>query len=346
MKYPVELIRSFCEQVWERAGLSPDDAKTCVDVLLTADLRGQRTHGTTHMRDYCERLRLGTASPGAELDIRQTSATSFVVDANHAVGMVAGPKIMASCIAQARHSGACFASVHNGCHYGIGAYYPMMASNETMIGVSFANTPALVAPFGGADPLLGTNPVSVAIPAGRHPALVMDIATSVVAKGRISLALKEGQSIPEGWALDPDGAPTTDPARANVGALLPFGAHKGYAMMLIGSLLSFALSGADMDRDLPRFFEEPERLSNVGYFMGCIDISKYCDPQAFLSRVDDMLDLMKSCRPAQGSGGVMIPGEIEANMTQKTLAEGIDLSEATLRDFQELAETFGIPYIF
>lgn len=346
MKYSVEQIRVFCEQVWEKAGLTHEDAKACVDVLLAADLRGQRTHGTTHMRDYCERMRLGTATAGTDMDMCLTSPTSLVVDAKHAVGMVAGPKIMQKCIDQAKKSGACFAAVHNGCHYGLGAYYPMMALKENMIAFSFANTPPLVAPFGGADPILGTNPISVAIPAGRHPDLVLDIATSIVAKGRISLALKEGKSIPEGWALDKDGAPTTDPAAANVGALLPFGAHKGYAMMLIGSLLSFALSGAAMDVDIPRFFEQPEKLTNVGYFMGCIDISKYCDVEDFKSRVDTMFDTLKACRPAVGSNGVMIPGEIEYNMTKKTLGEGIDLSEATLRDFREMAETFGVEYTF
>ena len=346
MKYPVEQIREFCEQVWTKAGLLPEDAKRCVDVLLAADLRGQRTHGTTHMKDYCTRMELGTATNGADIDIRQTSPSTLVVDAKHGVGMVVAAKVMEQCIQQAKVSGACFASIHNGCHYGLGAYYPMMAVEHDMIAVSFANTPPLVAPFGGADPLLGTNPISVAIPAGKYPPLVMDIATSVVAKGAFSLALKEGRSIPDNWALDKDGNPTTDAAAANVGALMPFGAHKGYAMELIGSLLSFALSGADMDTDIPRFFEQPDKLTNVGQFMGCIDISKFCPVEDFKARVDGMFDVLKACRPAAGSKGVMIPGEIEVGKTKVSLEEGIDLSEATLKDLKEMADTFGVPYTF
>ena len=333
MKYPVETIRKYCEQVWEKAGLTPEDAAQCVDVLLAADLRGQRTHGVTHMKDYCTRMKLGTASNGADIDIQQTSPSTLVVDAKHGVGMVVGAKVMKRCIEQAKESGVCFASVHNACHYGLGAYYPMMALKEDMIACSFANTPALVAPFGGADALLGTNPISVAVPAGKYPGLVMDIATSVIAKGAISLALKEGRSIPEGWALDKDGAPTTDPAAANVGALLPFGAHKGYGMEVICSILSFALSGADMDINIPRFFEQPEKLTNIGQFMGCIDISKFCKVEDFKARVDALFDVLKACRPAAGSKGVMIPGEIEVNKTKVSLEEGIDLSEATLKDF-------------
>ena len=346
MYYSVEKLRDFCEQVWEKAGLSKEDAKICVDVLLAADIRGQRTHGTTHMKDYCDRMLKGTANNGVNMEMKLTSPTSIVVDAKHAVGMVAAPKIMKRCVEQAKVSGACCASVHNGCHYGLGAYYPMMAAKENMIAFSFANTPPLVAPFGGADPMLGTNPISIVIPAGKHPDLVLDIATSVVAKGRIALALKEGEKIPEGWALDKDGANTTDPAAANVGALLPFGAHKGYGLMLIVSLLSFALSGADMDMDLPRFFEHTEKFSNVGYFMGCFDISRYCGVEDFKNRVDTMLGALKACRPAVGSQGVMIPGEIEYNKTIAAAEKGIDISEATLRDFKAMSDTFGVPYVF
>ncbi len=346
MKYPVEQIRDYCEKVWEKAGLTPEDAKTCVDVLLAADLRGQRTHGVTHMRDYCDRMRQGTSRPGTDAEFTLTSPTTYVVDAKFGVGMVVAPKAMAKCIQQAKVSGACVASIHNACHYGLGAYYPMMALKENMIAFSFANAPALVAPFGGADPCLGTNPISVAIPAGRHQPLVLDIATSVVAKGRIHLAMKEGQSIPEGWALDEHGAPTTDPFAANHGVLLPFGAHKGYAMELIGSLLSHALSGADMDQDIPRPFECRDQFTNIGQFMGCIDISRFCEVEDFKARVDALFDVLKACRPAAGSQGVMIPGEIEALKTQAALEEGIDLSDAVLREMREMSETFGVPYPF
>lgn len=346
MLYPIEQIRDFCEKVWVKAGLSEEDAKTCVDVLLAADIRGQRTHGTTHMKDYCERMRLGTAANGQDIEITKTSESTLVIDAKHAVGMVAAPKAMRACIEQAKKSGVCFASVHNGIHYGLGGYYPMMCLEENMIGISTTNAPALVAPYGGRDPLLGTNPVSVAIPAGRFPALVMDIATSVSAKGNIALAMKEGRDIPLGMALDKDGNPTTDAKAANEGVLLPFGLYKGYSIGLIISLLAFALGGAEMDINIPRFFEHPELEANCGYFMGCLDISRFTDVETFKARVDTMFELLKNCRPAKGSEGVLIPGEIEYYKTLKAQAEGIDLSEATLKDFKDMAETFGVPYTF
>jgi len=346
MKYPVEQIRDFCEKVWVKAGLTEEDAKTCVDVLLAADIRGQRTHGTTHMKDYVNRVKLGTSTNGADVEITKTGEGTLVVDAKHAVGMVAAPKAMRACIAQAKKSGACFASVHNGNHYGLGAYYPMMCLEENMIGFSVTNAPALVAPFGGAEPLLGTNPISVAIPAGKYPALVMDIATSVAAKGNIALAMKEGRDIPLGMALDKDGNPTTDAKAANEGVLLPFGAHKGYSLEVIVSILAFALSGAEMDVNIPRFFEHTELDANCGYFMGCIDISRFCDVEVFKERVDALFAMLKACRPSKGSKGVLIPGEIEAVKTAAALKEGIDLSEATIQDFRDMAEEYGVEYTF
>ena len=146
--------------------------------------------------------------------------------------------------------------------------------------------------------------------------------------------------------MDKEGRPTTDPFEANVGVLMPFGAHKGYAMELIGSLLSFALSGADMDDKIPRPFECRDQFTNIGQFMGCIDISRFCPVEDFKARVDGMFAVLKACRPAAGSTGVMIPGEIEVRKTEEALRDGIDLSEAVLGEFREMSQTFGVPCPF
>ncbi|PWM25459.1 MAG: lactate dehydrogenase [Oscillospiraceae bacterium] len=346
MKCNVETVRKFGTEVFEKAGLSHKDAAVCMDSFLLSDLRGIRTHGTTHLKAYCERLEKGTASTGSEIEIVETAPSSLVVDAKHAVGMSCAMTVMERCIENARKSGACFASVKNGCHYGFGGYFPMKAAEQNMIGFCIANTPALVVPFGGAEPLLGTNPISVAVPAGEYPALVLDMATSLVAKGKISLALKEGKSIPDTWAVDKNGAPTTDPAAANVGALLPVGGPKGYALGLLVSVLASALSGSATDLEIPRFWEETDKITDIGYFMGAIDISKYCPPEVFKARADAIFRTIKQSRPAPGFQEVMIPGEIEFNLTQKSIAEGLEMSEVTLREFRELAEKYGIEYPF
>lgn len=344
--YPIETVRSFCIQIWEKAGLSPENAQVCTDTLLAAELRGVRTHGLTHMRDYCKRMSLGTLTNGDTMEFALTSPSTLVVDAKFAMGTVAANRVMDRCIQQAKQSGACFASVHNGCHYGLGAYYPMKAAKAGMIGISLTNTSPLVSPIGGAEPLLGTNPISIAIPARRHPDLVLDMATSTVAKGKISLALKENTSIPLGWAPDRNGIPTTSAAEADVGSLVPFGGYKGYGLGLVVSLLSFALSGADMDMNLPKFFDRPDLTSNGGYFMGVIDIDHFCPLETFKIRVDAFLDILKNSRPAQGSSGVSIPGEPELAHEEKVRQHGIELTPSTLRELKELADTYQVPYVF
>ena len=346
MRIDVEKIRAFGTQVFEKAGLSNKEAAICMDSFLLADLRGIVTHGVTHLKGYCDRLMKGTATNCSAMEISETGPSSLTVDAKHAVGMCAAMLVMEKCIEKAKSSGNCFATVHNGCHYGFGAYFPMKAAEQGMIGFCVANTPALVVPFGGADPMLGTNPISVAVPAGKSPALVLDMATSIVAKGKISLAMKEGKDIPLGWAVDKEGNPTTDPVAANVGALLPMGGAKGYGLALLVSLLSSALAGGDIDVNIPRFWEETERKTNIGYFMGCIDVSRFVDLDVFKSRVDCLFDVILASRPAPGFSRIMIPGEIEFAATREGLAAGVELSDATLKDFKHLSEQYGVAYPF
>ena len=346
MKYRVETIRAFGEEALANAGLPLDEAAICMDSFIQADLRGISTHGVTHLKGYCDRLANGTAVDCSHMTIEETGPSSLVVDAGHAVGMAAAMKVMERCVEKASVSGSCFATVRNGCHYGFGAYFPMKAAEHNMIAFCVANTPALVVPFGGADPMLGTNPITVVVPAGNHEPLVVDMATSIVAKGKISLALKEGKEIPPTWAVDKDGVPTTDPAAANVGALLPMGGPKGYGLGLLVSVLSCALAGGAMDTEIPRFWEEPEIPTNIGYFMGCIDISKFADPDEFARRADALFDAIKASRPAQGFKSVMIPGEIESHAASARAEEGIDFSEKTLAEFKALAERFELDYPF
>lgn len=346
MKCNVEDVRRFGVAVFEKAGLTPKDADICMDSFLSSDLRGIRTHGVTHLKGYCDRLESGTVSPDAEIEIAETSSSTLTVDAGHTIGMAAAAKVMDRCIEKARTSGVCFAAVKNGCHFGFGGYFPMKAAREGMIGICVANSPAMVVPFGGADPIFGTNPISVAVPAGKYPALVLDMATSLVAKGKISLALKERKNIPLGWALDKDGNPTTDASAANEGSLLPMGGAKGYGLALIVSVLASALAGGAPDWQIPGFWAHPEIRSNIGYFMGAIDISKFIPLEVFEEKVDQMFRKVKESRPAPGFSEVMIPGEIEYNLTEKNREEGIEISEATLKEFRWLSEKYGVEYPF
>ena len=190
---------------------------------------------------------------------------------------------------------------------------------------------------------MGTNPLTVAVPSGKYPDLVLDMATSTVAKGKIALALKEGKSIPDNWALAPDGSPTTDPAVANKGALTPLGGAKGYALALIIDVICCCLCGGNNSRQIPRMFEDPKEPSGVGYFMGAIDIGRFVDLETFKARTDAMYDELKAAPTAPGFREIMIPGEIEFHLTRQAEREGIDISPAIEQDFADLAARYGVP---
>lgn len=344
MKYAVENIRAFGVEVAVKAGMSRENAEIFLDNMLTSDLRGIRSHGLTKFRGYLARVEHGATDIKAEPVITKTAPSTLVVDGQNGMGSTVAWKSMEACISCARETGVAYATVHNASHHGFGGYYVMHAADEGMIAFEVCNTPALVAPFGGAKAFLGTNPVSVAIPAGRYPSLVLDMATSVVAKGKIALAIKENRDIPDDWALDAEGRRTTDPVAANTGALLPFGGPKGYAIALIIDVLCACLAGGHDSMSIPRVFENLDEPSGIGYFMGVIDISKFVPLDEFKRRADALFDALKACPPAEGFQEVLVPGEIEWNASLRNREEGIELSEPVLKEFSELAERYGVPF--
>lgn len=344
MKYPVDSIRQFGIAVSIKAGMTQQNAEIFIDGMIAADLRNIRSHGITKFRGYLSRVEHGVSDIQAEPSIERTAPSTLAVDGCNGMGSTVAWKTMEACIQTARETGVAFAAVKNASHHGIGGYYVMHAAEQDMIAFEVCNSPKLVAPFGGAKPLLGTNPISIAIPAGQHPMLVCDMATSVVAKGKIALAIKEGRSIPDHWALDAEGRKTTDPVAANVGTLLPFGGPKGYALALIIDVLCHCLAGANDSQHIPRVFENLAEPSNIGYCMCVIDIGKFLPLHAFQQSVDELFNSIKRCPPAEDFSGVLIPGEIEFAAAQKNLAEGIELSEPVLKEFRELSEKYGVDF--
>lgn len=203
MKYTVESLRQFGIQVAEKAGMSHQDAETLLKNLLFSDMRGVRSHGMTRLSGYVTRIERGCTSATAQPTITMDSGAVFSMDGNNGMGSTIGTAAMQACIRRAKEYGVSFCTVNHASHYGFGGFYAMQAAAEGMIGFNICNSPALVAPFGGATAMLGTNPLTVAVPSGKYPDLVLDMATSTVAKGKIALALKEGKSIPDNWALAP-----------------------------------------------------------------------------------------------------------------------------------------------
>ncbi len=214
-----------------------------------------------------------------------------------------------------------------------------------MIGIAMSNAPASILPTGGARPMLGTNPMSIAIPAGEYPPLVLDMASSVVAKGKIIFAAKRGDAtIPKGWAVDEHGHPTSDPRAALRGSMLPFGGPKGYAIAFIIDILCSALSGARDSTRVRSFWDDLERPQEMGLFLGAWNVAHFLPLDAFKQRVDDLFREMKSCPPAEGVDEVYIPGEPEYRHKQDALREGVALTDAVVDDLKQLAEEYSIGF--
>jgi len=343
MKYEIGTIRNFCCKVMCAAGLSEEEADVFAQSLVFADLRGIGSHGVTRLSTYSKRVSSGVIRSGVVPEILSDHGGAIAVDGKDGIGAYVARKTVDWCMERAKRFGCCCATVKNGTHFGSAAFYTEYAAQHNMICFAISNSEAAVVPTGGAVPMLGTNPLSLAIPAGRHQPYVLDMATSVVARGKVVLAKKEGKQIPADWGVDKNGIPTTDPDDIlNGGAMLPFGGPKGYAISLMIDLMCSGLAGALNCRETPGFWDDFEHPQNVGYFICVIDPSKFMEKDTFLKRVDEILDDFKACPTAPGVKEVMIPGEIEANKYKSGLADGIELSETVIRDLAETGAHYHI----
>lgn len=348
MKHKIEEVRAFAEGVMRSVGLEEHDARVFADCLLQSEIRGIASHGITRLKAYSEKIRDGHVDGTAKPAVLREQDATLLIDGKNGPGAVVGKFAIERCIEKAGSSGACFAAVNNSSHYGFGGYYAMAALKHNMIGLAVCNSDAAVAPFGGTKPMLGTNPLSIAIPGGKLPDLVLDMATSVVAKGKVNLAQKLGKSIPKGWIIDEHGNETENPADIIGGALLPFGGVKGYAIALIIDVLVCGLAGAKTSPEITSFFAgtDPRGFQNVGFFLGAIDIAAFVDIETFRARVDALFSAIKASPAAPGFEQVMIPGEIEQRNAESCARDGIELSEPVVAELRELAQVHGIPAPF
>ncbi len=346
MRYDYDKLKDFAAQVMVKAGLERDEAEIFAENLLYADSRGMGSHGISRLINYSRRVQCGVITPGVNAEIVSQAPSCLVIDGHNGIGAKIARQAMDMCIERARETGCCAATVRNGNHFGAGAFYTKYAAEQGMIAFMVSNSEAAVAPIGGAKAMLGTNPLGVAVPAGRGEPFDLDMATSVVARGKVVLAQKEGRPIPQGWAVDKYGADTTDPgAVLDGGCMLPFGGAKGYAISLFIDLMCSCLGGALNCRTTPHFWTDYEHPQNVGYFLVVIDPDKFLPREQFLERVDDMLDEFRACPPAPGVERVYIPGEIEAAKRAVSLEKGIELSDAVANELRSVGESYGVDFI-
>lgn len=356
-RYPVDVLRSFTVRVFETVGVPPADAVQAADVLMAADRRGIDSHGISRLKNYCDLFAKGKVQARPAITVLRETPSTAAVDGGNGLGLVVGPKANAMAIDKAVAAGTGWVTVRNSTHYGIAGYYTLAAANRGLIGWSMTNAARAVVPPGAAERMLGTNPISVAFPAGDEPPVVIDLATSAVAFGKIQLKMRAGLPVPDGWIVDKDGKPTNDPQRLiNGGAMLPLGGdverggHKGYCLGALVDLLCGVLSGAGWGPFVMPFIVgqhvEPERSvgPGLGHFFGAMRVDAFMDPAEFEARIDEWVRVFHATRAAAGSAGVLVPGDPERVAEAERDRTGVPLPPPVIADLRAVSERLGVPF--
>ena len=345
MRYDAEKLKEFSVQVMCRSGLSREESEIFSDSLIRADLRGIASHGVSRLSTYSKRVELGLVSGRVTPQILQDGGSILSVDGKNGMGAYVGWWCMDLCIRRARERGSCFAAAVHGNHFGYAAYFTEQAAQAGMLGLAIANGPKALPPTGGRQPLLGTNPLAVSLPMGvdSRP-FTLDMATSAVARGKVTLAKKTGASIPLGWGVDKDGVPTTDPNEVlSGGAMLPMGGPKGYAISLLIELLCSCLTGAENGQTMGSFYDLT-RQQETGYCFAALDLSRIVDRDVWVSRVQSLFASIRACPRQDGVDEIKIPGQPEQEAMERAREQGLLLAPAVEDELQKLAEHFGLSF--
>jgi LDH2 family malate/lactate/ureidoglycolate dehydrogenase len=334
-------LRDFATAVYAGEGVPESDARLLADTLVQADLWGHQSHGVLRLGWYFERLRNGVMKPVTEPEVITDAGAIAHIDGHDGIGQVLTTFATREAIKRAKGHGIGAVGVRNSNHFGTCMYYTLMAAREGCVMILTTNGGPAMAPWGGRKKIIGTNPWSVAAPAGSRAPFVMDMANTGVARGKIYLARNRNEPIPLGWAIDADGAPTTDPQKAIEGIILPMAGHKGYAIAAVVDLLSGVLTGSGFLSAVHSPYKTAEK-SNCGHLMIAINIEAFQPLAQFNARMEQFIDEIKSVPLAQGCDEVFYPGEMEARNDEKNRRDGLALPDDTLRDLARIAELTGL----
>jgi LDH2 family malate/lactate/ureidoglycolate dehydrogenase len=275
--------------------------------------------------------------------VRERLAT-LAVDAGNGLGQVQAVKVLDRLVPMARQCGVASATVKNSQHFGAVSYYCNRAADRGMILVATTSCEPAMSPEGGCEAFFGTNPVAASFPTGKGYHVKIDLATSLVARGNIIAAQKRGEKIPEGWALDPAGNPTTDASQALLGTVLTMAGHKGYALALMVEGLSSVLSGSAVGPTIGSMYKNMDRKQDVGHFFCLIDVEAFMDLGEFKGRMDGMIDRIKGCRKRPGVTEILVPGERSHRTTAENARRGAKVDAATMKELEAMAKEFAVPF--
>jgi LDH2 family malate/lactate/ureidoglycolate dehydrogenase len=356
-RVPADLLERQIEAIFKAWGFTQGDRKLCARLMVETDLRGVDSHGAAMLERYAAWFEEGYIRPRPRRRWLRNSPTTAVLHGGHGLGHPAAAQAMALAIRKARRHSIGMVAVRGSNHFGAAACYSMMALPHGMIGLATTNAavPAVVPTF-GREPMFSTNPISVAVPAGRQPAFVLDMATSTVAVGKVKIAMRKEVPIPVGWAVDATGQPTTDPHLAHasrrltpLGGTRELGSHKGYGLAVLVDILSGALAGAGYGDRFVRHNKTggpaPQQM-DVGHFLAALRVDRFRPLRDFQAAMDDMLAALKDCPPAEGQVRVLVAGEPEVETEAERRRLGIPLDPKVREDMRKLAAEYGAPVFF
>lgn len=356
LTYPAERLREFTTRVFLHCEVPTASARQAADVLITADLWGIESHGVARLRNYFDMLANGRVNPRPHLKVVRELASTATIDGDNGLGLVVAPAANEIALDKASATGTGWVSVRNSTHFGIAGYYPYRALERDLIGWAMTNTTPQTAPLWGAEKMLGTNPIAIAFPGREEPPVLIDMATSATAYGKIENALRRSTTIPHGLAIDRDGNETRQPQEMiDGGALLPLGhdrehgGHKGYCLSAMIDILCGALSGANWGPFVPPFpyhlpTQERRVGKGIGHLFGAFRIDGFIEPEEFKRQIDAWVRAMRATKPAPGTSGPLIPGDPEREAEAARSRDGIPLLLPVVEDLRNVAARTQIPF--
>lgn len=336
-----EALAAFATAACVALGVPDADAHVLADSLVQADLWGHQSHGVMRLSWYAARIRSGVMQAKTVPEIVVDGGALAVVDGREGIGQVLARNAMCDAIRRAKTHGVGVVALRHSNHFGTAMYYTLMAASEGCVGFLATNASPAMAPWGGRRKAIGTNPWSIAAPAGGLPPMVLDIANTGVARGKVYLAKQKGQAIPLGWAINSAGEPTTDPGEAIAGLILPMAEHKGYAIAMMMDVLSGVLTGSNFGSGVNGPYQSDKR-SGCGHLILVLDIAAFQPIAEFNARMEQLIGEIKSVPLAKGFDEVFYPGELEARNDLRNRQQGLQLPIDTLDDLKQLARATGL----
>jgi L-2-hydroxycarboxylate dehydrogenase (NAD+) len=341
--FPAKRLEAFATRILTALGLPEGDAALCAARMIEADLRGVDTHGIFRLPHYSQRIRAGGINLHPKVHAARENAVTALIDGDNAMGHVVMNFATELAIQKAATSGLAWVGTFNGNHAGAGAVYSSMPLAHDMIGMymTVANANHM-APWGGTELILGTNPISVAIPAGDEPPIVLDIATTMTSYGKVKLAAQKGESIPVGWMIDKKGQPITDPKRSSEGFLVPIGDYKGYGLNVVIGMLAGVLNGAAFGRNVVDFNKDVASRNNSGHMIMAMRVDNFQPVEAFKKEMDRVIREIRESRRMDGVDRIWLPGEMEHNRIRERREHGIPLAPIVVENLNRLADELNV----